>query len=284
MRVPARPPFQFGLRDLMLTVVTAGFVIAFFIPAAFRCCGERVVELPYPCRWHFAPSTYPKVLAIVLIPTILGGLLGLWWASRRPARGLARVAILMGCTSAGWLTFELSQPLASRGANESCAIAACKAFAEAQDIYRRTVGNDGVSLEYAGSITGDCSLFERSAGSGDLQLVDQLFVNAEYVPERGAAISAKAGYVFKVLTAQGPGAPGGRRSYLQEGPGGRARMTRGYALVACPAVYDGTGRNTFIVNQEGTVYMKDLGPGTPDLFREMTEFDPTYQGKWIRVE
>jgi len=73
-------------------------------------------------------------------------------------------------------------------------------------------------------------------------------------------------------------------SYLQEGPDGRLRMTKGYALVACSAVYDGTGRNTFIINQEGIVYMRDLGPGTPDLFRKITEFDPTYQGEWIRAE
>jgi hypothetical protein len=293
MRVPVHPRFQFGLRDLVLTVVAAGLVMVFFIPEAFRCCGERVVELPYPCRWHFAPSTYPMVAAIVLVPTLLGGLLGLWWASQRPARGLARVAILMGCTAAGWLAFEYMQacPLFSLGpypwrckTNECCAIATCKSFAEAQDIYGRTDWNGDGVLEYARSITGDYSLFERSAGSGDLQLVDQLFAKAEYVNQPSAAIAPKAGYLYRLLTAQGPGASGGRMSYLQEGPDGTLRMTNGYALVACPAVYDGTGRNTFIINQAGIVYTRDLGPGTPELFREMTEFDPTSQGEWIRAE
>ena len=62
------------------------------------------------------------------------------------------------------------------------------------------------------------------------------------------------GYLYKILTAQGKDAPGGARSYLKNG-----RMTEGYALIAWPAKYDDTGVMTFIVNQDGVVYQKNLG-------------------------
>ena len=64
------------------------------------------------------------------------------------------------------------------------------------------------------------------------------------------------GYLYKILTAQGKDAPGGARSYIKNG-----RMTEGYALVAWPAKYDDTGVMTFIVNQDGVVYQKNLGAG-----------------------
>jgi hypothetical protein len=152
-------------------------------------------------------------------------------------------------------------------ANESAAIACCKTYAEAQDIYRRTDWNGDGVLEYAQSIRGDFSLYEKKAGAGDLQLVDRAFANAEGNP--GEA-TPKAGYCFKVLKAQGPGAPGGKKSYVGDGK----HMTLGYALVACPAAYDSTGRNTFIINNTGTVYQCDLGPETHAIVKQMTEYDP----------
>jgi hypothetical protein len=51
-------------------------------------------------------------------------------------------------------------------------------------------------------------------------------------------------------------------------------MIGGFALVAGPADYRVTGVKTFIVNQEGIVYEKDLGPGTLDAFKAMTKFNP----------
>ena len=62
------------------------------------------------------------------------------------------------------------------------------------------------------------------------------------------------GYHFKILTAQGPAAPGGAKSYVTDG-----NMSGGFALVAWPAEYDLTGIMTFIVNQDGIVHEKDLG-------------------------
>ncbi len=65
------------------------------------------------------------------------------------------------------------------------------------------------------------------------------------------------GYYFKILTGQGAAATGGAKSYLVKG-----EMSRGFALVAWPAQYDATGVMTFIVNQDGIVREKDLGPRT----------------------
>ena len=142
-------------------------------------------------------------------------------------------------------------------ANESAAIAACKTFAEAEDIYRRTDWDGDGILEYAQAIKGANSLYEKAAGTGDLTLVDASFASAEGDPNTG---QPKAGYVFRVLTGQGGTAPGGPKTYIVAGTGAQANsMTLGYACSAVPASWDGTGRNVFQINNTGTVYQKDTG-------------------------
>ena len=77
------------------------------------------------------------------------------------------------------------------------------------------------------------------------------------------------GYYFKILTAQGPAAAGGARNFVVNGD-----MSDGYALVAWPAHYDNTGIMTFIVNQDGIVREKDLGPETDATARAMSIYEP----------
>jgi len=77
------------------------------------------------------------------------------------------------------------------------------------------------------------------------------------------------GYYFKILTGQGAAAPGGARSYVVKGD-----MSGGFALVAWPAQYDATGIMTFIVNHDGTVRERDLGPQTDAIARKMTVYNP----------
>jgi hypothetical protein len=77
------------------------------------------------------------------------------------------------------------------------------------------------------------------------------------------------GYYFKILTAQGSHAPGGKYNYIING-----NMIGGFALVAWPADYGSSGIMTFIVNQQGRVYQKDLGPQTSQIAAAMTEYDP----------
>src|SRR6185295_9284597 len=77
------------------------------------------------------------------------------------------------------------------------------------------------------------------------------------------------GYRFRILTEQGPAAAGGAKSYVVNGD-----MSGGFALVGWPAQYDVTGVMTFIVNQDGILYQKDLGPETESVVRAMTRYDP----------
>jgi DUF2950 family protein len=77
------------------------------------------------------------------------------------------------------------------------------------------------------------------------------------------------GYYFKILTRQGAHAPGGKYSYIING-----NMIAGYALVAYPDKWDNSGVMTFIVNQQGRVYEKNLGPNTAKLGSAMTEYNP----------
>lgn len=62
--------------------------------------------------------------------------------------------------------------------NESAAIAACKTYAEAQDIYRRTDWDQDGILEYAQAFKGNNSLYEKNEGKGDLTLIDKAMADA----------------------------------------------------------------------------------------------------------
>jgi hypothetical protein len=77
------------------------------------------------------------------------------------------------------------------------------------------------------------------------------------------------GYYFRILTAQGKNAPGGSYDYVVKG-----NMILGFAMVAYPAKYGSSGVMTFIVNQEGVVYEKDLGKNTAKAVTAMKRYDP----------
>ena len=85
------------------------------------------------------------------------------------------------------------------------------------------------------------------------------------------------GYYYRVLTRQGPSAPGGKLDYIVKG-----KMIGGFGLVAYPAEYGNSGVMTFLVNHAGTVYQKDLGPRTVELATSMTSFDP--DKTWQKVD
>jgi hypothetical protein len=77
------------------------------------------------------------------------------------------------------------------------------------------------------------------------------------------------GYVYRVLTAAGPHAPGGSGSYIKDG-----RMTGGFALLAYPVRYGSSGVMSFQVNAQGIVFQKDLGPDTEAIAQKITAYDP----------
>ncbi len=85
------------------------------------------------------------------------------------------------------------------------------------------------------------------------------------------------GYFYRILTAQGPGAPGGAKSYLANG-----KMTGGFAVVAFPAQYRVSGVKTFIVDQNGVVYERDLGAMTTEIASAMKDYNPT--PAWRKVQ
>ena len=79
------------------------------------------------------------------------------------------------------------------------------------------------------------------------------------------------GYFFELLTAQGPGAPGGARSYLDSA----GNMVGGFAVLAYPAIYDQTAVMTFLMGPDGVVYQRDLGPkDTATAAATIAVFDP----------
>ena len=84
------------------------------------------------------------------------------------------------------------------------------------------------------------------------------------------------GYLYRILTAQGPHAEGGALDYLVKG-----KLYGGFALVAYPAEYRSSGVMTFLVNHEGVVFQKDLGKDTASMARAMKRYDP--DPSWTRV-
>jgi hypothetical protein len=87
------------------------------------------------------------------------------------------------------------------------------------------------------------------------------------------------GYYFKILTRQGPHAPGGKYGYVING-----NMIAGYALVAYPEKWGNSGVMTFIINQQGRVYEKNLGSNTTKLASAMTEYDPDPTWKLVEMQ
>jgi hypothetical protein len=77
------------------------------------------------------------------------------------------------------------------------------------------------------------------------------------------------GYFFHILTAQGDAAPGGKMDYIVDG-----RLVKGFALIAWPDSWGASGVMTFVVNQDGKVYQKNLGEKTADVVKDVTEYNP----------
>jgi hypothetical protein len=95
--------------------------------------------------------------------------------------------------------------------------------------------------------------------------------------EKGITFAPFHGYYYKILKGQGKNAQGGAYNYVVKG-----KMILGFALVAYPAEYGNSGIMTFIVNQEGIIYQKNLGKNTKSIAEAMKNFDP--DPTWKKVE
>jgi hypothetical protein len=165
------------------------------------------------------------------------------------------------------------------GRNELSAIQACLAYVDAQQEYaERGVAGNGVYAQRIVSQPGNKDgLYWPAQSSEDESPLGELAASAATEGYRvGQQRTPYHGYYYKVLTRQGPNASGGALDYVVRG-----RMIGGFALVAYPAEYRNSGVMTFLVNHQGNVYEKDLGPNTARIAAGMTAFNP--DNTWRRV-
>jgi hypothetical protein len=159
------------------------------------------------------------------------------------------------------------------GRNELAAIEVLRAYVEAQRVYAsQERDGDGV-LEYAQHLasTGDQRdglYWPTAAGEEPSPFGPFLAEVDDYLQGRQAGEPYR-GYSFRVLTGQGPQAPGGAYSYVING-----NMVAGFALLAWPAEYGDSGVMSFLVGNDGIVLEADLGPDTAERVRAITVYDP----------
>jgi hypothetical protein len=176
------------------------------------------------------------------------------------------------------------------GFNEFFAANLCQAYAVAQFEYFNGDDHDGDQVsEYAQKISSsagkrDGLYWVKAAEDEEESPLGPLVAYAAtdgYTARAGTTQTAAPlyGYNFKVLFSQGPSAPGGKFSYIING-----NMIAGFALVAYPATWGNSGIMTFIVNQEGRVYEKNLGPRTKVIAEAMTEYNPDVSWSLVDLE
>lgn len=178
---------------------------------------------------------------------------------------------------AGWRfdTDEGREVLKDRriGRNELHTIATLRAYVEAQYEYAAE-DRDGKGRQYARhlrSAPGTRDGLYWETGNGEPQSpMGPLVAQAASEGYTADNVSPYHGYLFLLLTAQGPTAAGGTLDYFDKD----GRLTRGFAAMAYPARYGQSGVMSFLVNQRGLVYQKDLGPDTPAIAKTIAAFDP----------
>jgi hypothetical protein len=168
------------------------------------------------------------------------------------------------------------------GRNELAAMDACRELVEAQKQYFARPPAD-LPRQFAQRLVSDegrhNGLYWYGASDEFDSPIDPLIAYArqnlptdqvgEHVPFNG--------YMFRILTSQGPHAPGRAKNYIVDG-----KMSAGFAFVAYPVEYRSSGVMTFIVDKSGTIYEKDLGLDTTKLAQAMTAYDP--DSTWHKVE
>jgi hypothetical protein len=158
------------------------------------------------------------------------------------------------------------------GRNELDAIQVCRGFVEAQHEYALSKHDGSQVNQYAQRIIStkgkqDGLAWQNDDGSwgGTVGEKAATAIQQSYTGQPGPF----HGYLFKVLEGQGPAAPLGAISYKIDGA-----MIGGFALLAYPAVYQGSGVKTFMVSQDGVVWEKDLGPNTLQVASATELFNP----------
>jgi hypothetical protein len=169
------------------------------------------------------------------------------------------------------------------GRNELHAIRVCRSYVEAQRDYASTDRERDGIIQYAQKLASDTyrrnGLYWQASEGEPPSPLGPFVARAAAEGYRRAADKPTPyhGYYYKILKGQGASAPGGAYNYVING-----HMVAGFALVAWPAEYGVSGVMTFIVNQNGIVYQKDLGPKTEGTAKAMTLYNP--DRTWARAE
>lgn len=159
------------------------------------------------------------------------------------------------------------------GRDEIAAIYVCGALAESQAEYFSQ--KHGGVKQYAQKLISDPGqqngLYWESPQGAPRSPLGPLvaFASDEGITIKPGAAQPYYGYYYRRLDNQGADAKGGAKSYVVNG-----KMTGGFAYLAYPAKYGDTGIKTFLINQDGVVYEKDLGKDTANVAKAMTGFNP----------
>ena len=156
------------------------------------------------------------------------------------------------------------------GGNELAAIEVCRGYVEAQQMYAEKDWDGNGVLEYAQKIVSTTGKKDGLFWPGEDSPVAENFAKAA---EKGYGPPVKQqgyhGYYYKILLSQGADALDGAQDYVAHG-----LMIGGFALVAWPVEYGVSGIMTFIINQDGVVYEKDLGVNTGVTAKAMSKYNP----------
>ncbi|MBM3104729.1 DUF2950 domain-containing protein [Pseudomonas sp. V1] len=160
------------------------------------------------------------------------------------------------------------------GRNELATIEAVRAYHDAQMDYAEVDRNNDGVLEYAQKFISSDGQFD-----GLYWPEEQGIEESPLGPLFGDAAVGDDwhGYHYRILTAQGPSAPGGAYDYKIDD-----RMTRGFAVVAWPTTYGDTGVMSFMISHDGELFEKDLGQDSAKQAAEITRFDP--DSSWNEVK
>lgn len=171
------------------------------------------------------------------------------------------------------------------GRNELYTIAVCQEYVTAQRAWSKLGVAAGEAPHYAARLaakpgTHDGLYWPKMLPGEPESPLGELVARGEeegYAKPKQEGGGTFHGYKYRILTAQGPHAPGGAKDWLHDGA-----LVGGFGLIAYPAEYGVTGVMTFIVNQQGVVYEKDLGDDTATIAEKMKVYDP--DSTWDKVE
>jgi Protein of unknown function (DUF2950) len=159
------------------------------------------------------------------------------------------------------------------GRNELESLEVCHALVDAEKDYYASAQH--YTMKFVSSGMAHDGLYWSESGSMKSPI-------GPYLAHAGIGSSGEStrpyhGYYYRILTEQGPNAPGGAKNFVEGG-----KETGGFAILAFPAVYRSSGVMTFMMDQNGVAYEKDLGPTTETLAKQINAFNP--DNTWKKAE